>query len=138
MKIDPELASWLQLSLTPGLGSSSLRKLLHEFGLPRQVLSRRRSELAAFIGSVSLEALDSTAVRQAVERALDWAGGAHHSIVTLADEMYPRTLLEIADPPPLLYAHGGSSCYNARRSRSSAAATPRRKARATPRISLAR
>src|SRR5919199_6282595 len=98
MKIDPELASWLQLSLTPGLGSSSVRKLLREFGLPRQVLSRRRSELATYIGSVSLEALDSTAVRHAVDRALDWAAAAGHSIITLADELYPRTLLEIADP----------------------------------------
>jgi DNA processing protein len=106
MKIDPDLASWLQLSLTPGLGSSSVRKLLREFGLPRQVLSRRRSELTAFIGSVSLEALDSSAVRQAVDRALDWAGAEGHSIVTLAEEIYPRALLEIADPPPLLYAHG--------------------------------
>jgi len=106
MKIDPELAGWLQLSLTPGLGSSSVRKLLREFGLPRQVLSRRRSDLTAFVGSASLEAIDSNAVRQAVERALDWAGADGHSIVTLADESYPRALLEIPDPPPLLYAHG--------------------------------
>ena len=27
-------------------------------------------------------------------------------VITLADEAYPRLLLEIADPPPLLYARG--------------------------------
>jgi DNA processing protein len=45
-------------------------------------------------------------VRDAVARALDWASGAQHFVVTLADEIYPRALLEIPDPPPLLYAHG--------------------------------
>ena len=36
---DPGLASWLQLSLTPGLGPSSLRALLNQFGLPQAVLT---------------------------------------------------------------------------------------------------
>jgi len=45
-------------------------------------------------------------VRDAVARALDWAAASGHFIVTLADETYPRSLLEIADPPPLLYAQG--------------------------------
>ena len=47
MSQDPGLASWLQLSLTPGLGSATLRKLLQQFGLPQTVLARKRSELAA-------------------------------------------------------------------------------------------
>ena len=34
MTPDPGLAGWLQLSLTPGLGASTLRKLLGQFGLP--------------------------------------------------------------------------------------------------------
>ena len=29
-----------------------------------------------------------------------------HHVITLADSEYPRLLLEIPDPPPLLYAHG--------------------------------
>ena len=42
----------------------------------------------------------------AVEQALRWAQAPGHAIVTLADTVYPRLLLEIADPPPLLYAAG--------------------------------
>jgi DNA processing protein len=106
MTPDPGLASWLQLSLTPGLGASTVRNLLKQFGLPEAVLARPRAELGSIIGSASLEALHSARVRDAVERALEWAGADSHFLITLADEIYPRALLEIADPPPLLYAHG--------------------------------
>jgi DNA processing protein len=106
MRPDPELAGWLQLSLTPGLGAVTLRNLLRKFGLPRGVLARSRSELAAFLAPESLEALESSGVRDAVARALDWAGADAHYVITLADETYPRALLEIADPPVVLYAHG--------------------------------
>jgi DNA processing protein len=106
MMRDPGLAGWLQLTLTPGLGASTLRKLLREFGLPQAVLARKQHELAAYAEPAALHALYSGTVREAVERALDWAAQAGHFVVTLADQTYPRLLLEIADPPPLLYARG--------------------------------
>jgi DNA processing protein len=106
MTRDPGLAGWLQLSLTPGLGASGVRVLLRQFGLPEAVLARKRSELAALAPAASLEALDSAPVRAAVERALEWAARPGHFIITLADDSYPRALLEIPDPPPLLYAQG--------------------------------
>ena len=106
MTPDPGLASWLQLSLTPGLGASTLRNLLRQFGLPEAVLARPRAELASLMGAGTLEALHSPRVREAVERALEWAAVESHFVITLADDTYPRTLLEIADPPPLLFAHG--------------------------------
>ena len=106
MIADPGLASWLQLTLTPGLGAAAIRSLLRQFGLPRAVLARKRSELAAYATSAALDALESEAVHQAVKRALEWCQSSGHLVVTLADETYPRSLLEIADPPPLLYAAG--------------------------------
>src|SRR5205814_5444845 len=108
MTPDPGLAGWLQLSLTPGLGASTLRKLLGQFGLPEAVLARKRGELASYMTPSTLEALDSSPVRDAVARALQWLTAQDHFVVTLADELYPRALLEIADPPPLLYGHGRS------------------------------
>jgi len=106
MTPEPGLASWLKLSLTPGLGASTVRSLLTQFGLPEAVLARKRAELAPLVSPAALEALDSPRLADRVARALDWASGAGHWIVTLADQTYPRALLEIADPPPLLYAHG--------------------------------
>src|SRR5436853_104556 len=106
MTRDPGLASWLQLSLTPGLGAGAIRGMLRQVGLPQAVLERRRSELTAHAAPAVIEALDSPSVRDAVARALDWAGAPGHDVVTLADEHYPRALLETPDPPPVLYALG--------------------------------
>jgi DNA processing protein len=106
MTHSPGLASWLQLTLTPGLGAASLRAMLRQFGLPHAILEKKRSELSAYASAETLSALDSSPVRQAVARSLEWAAASGHSIITLADEIYPRALLEIADPPALLYAAG--------------------------------
>jgi DNA processing protein len=103
---DPGLASWLRLSLTPGVGPATLQRLLRQFGLPQAILARKRAELASFATPAIAAGLDSEAVAQAVARALAWAEIPRHWIVTLADEAYPRQLLEIADPPALLYARG--------------------------------
>ena len=57
-----ELASWLRLSLTPGVGNETARKLLASFGLPdtlfaqsatalRQVVSERLAQ-ASRVGRV--------------------------------------------------------------------------------------
>ena len=66
MTHDPGLASWLQLSLTPGLGPSAVRAMLQQFGLPQAVFARPRAELAAFTTPAVLAALESEAVQQAV------------------------------------------------------------------------
>ena len=106
MTSDPALASWLQLSLTPGIGPATLRELLRQFGLPENVLAARRPQLARFASREALAALDSPDVARAVERALAWASRPEHSVVTLADPAYPRLLLEIQDPPAVLYCRG--------------------------------
>src|SRR5918996_4491952 len=106
MTQDPGLAGWLQLTLTPGLTAAGLRSMLRQFGLPQAVLDKKRSELAPFASAQALAALDSQEVSAAVARSLEWAAGPGHAIITLADAAYPRALLEIADPPALLYACG--------------------------------
>ena len=106
MNPDPGLASWLQLALTPGIGPATFQRILRQFGLPHEALARKRSELAGFTTAAVLAGLDSEQVREAVARSLAWVAHEGHAIVTLADEPYPPPLLEIADPPPLLYARG--------------------------------
>lgn len=106
MKPAPGLAGWLQLSLTPGLGGSRLRELLRTFGLPDQVLAEKPARLAALLGAQSAAALKSDALAAKVDAALQWATQACNHIVTLADETYPKLLLETADPPALLYCSG--------------------------------
>ena len=109
---DPGLASWLQLTLTPGLGSATLRKLLSQFGLPEKVIAAGRADLARFASAQALRELDSDAVANAVGHALAWLEQPGNSIVTLADAAYPRLLLEITDPPAVLYCRGRTDLLN--------------------------
>ncbi|MCD6042604.1 MAG: dprA [Burkholderiales bacterium] len=106
MTPEPGLASWLQLALTPGVGPATLRRLLAQFGLPQAVLARSRAELSTFLSPELLARLQGDEVALAVEKAMRWAGESGHHVITLADDEYPKPLLEIADPPPLLFARG--------------------------------
>jgi len=101
-----DLAAWIELSLVPGLGSARFRSLLSAFGLPANVLGATRAQLSRVVPE-SLAAIILERNSQAeVEKALRWAEGRERSILTLADTAYPKQLLEIPDPPPLVYVAG--------------------------------
>lgn len=106
MSVDPGLASWLHLTLTPGLGAAAIRGLLGHFGLPENILAAPRSQLERVAGPAAAALLRTEDTAARVDHALRWAGMPGHALVTLADAAYPKLLLEIADPPPLLYAVG--------------------------------
>jgi DNA processing protein len=112
MTSDPGLASWLQLTLTPGLGAATIRQLLSQFGLPEKIMGARRGDLARYAAAEAIQALDSESVGKAVERALDWLEQPGNAVVTLADAAYPRLLLETADPPALIYCRGRTELLN--------------------------
>ncbi len=102
-------ADWLRLTLVPGIGGETQRKLLAAFGLPEQIFAAERSALAAVIGPKATERLLETATCEAVEAAQAWASLPGQHIVTLADADYPAPLLELPDPPTLLYVRGSRS-----------------------------
>lgn len=112
MNRDPGLAAWLRLCLTPGLGAATIRRLLQEFGLPENVLSAGSRALLRVVGSEAAKALKAESVEAAVEESLLWASQPGNHVVTLADDTYPRLLLEISDPPPLLYARGDLALFD--------------------------
>jgi DNA processing protein len=100
------LAAWLRLTLVPGLGGQGIRKLLSTFGLPTQILAAPRTALANVVGESLATRLHSAPPAAEVRAALDWAAQPGNAIVTLADTEYPRGLLEIPDPPAVLYVRG--------------------------------
>lgn len=101
-----ERASWLRLCLIPGIGPERQRLLLAAFGLPSRIFSSSRQALAAVVGGRLAEALLGCDNRAEVAQALTWADEPGNHVLTLADETYPQGLLQIADPPCLLYAKG--------------------------------
>ena len=106
MQPDAELAAWIKLSLIPGLGGQGLRKLLAAFGLPQQVLAAGRAALARIVSAEIAGRILSDPDSPAVDATLEWAAVEGHAVLTLADGDYPRPLLEIPDPPALLYLRG--------------------------------
>lgn len=105
---DP-LAAWLRLALTPGIGSQGARQLIGHFGTAAGVLQACAAELAQIAGHARARALvgHDPILESKVALALQWAGSAtHHHLITLADPDYPPGLLDLADPPLLLYVVG--------------------------------
>ena len=107
-----ELAAWLRLTTTPGVGRTSARRLLAAFGLPQTVFERGEAAWRACIAAAPAQALTlpPAGLQEQIDRTWDWlqggSGGARHAIVTLGDAAYPPALLATADPPLLLYLSG--------------------------------
>ncbi len=102
-------AFWLRLTLTPGVGGETQRKLLAAFGLPDAVYRADRNEIASVIGEKLTERLLTADNAAAVEAALAWGRQPGQHILTLADPAYPPRLLDIDDPPTVLYVRGSLS-----------------------------
>ena len=106
----PELRSWLRLQLTPGVGNISARALLAAFGLPEEVFAQSLASLTEVVHERQARALLQwpPALEALAERTWQWvqADLAHRRVLPLGDGAYPRALLDIDDPPVLLYAMG--------------------------------
>lgn len=109
-----ELADWLRLTLAPGIGGETQRKLLSTFGLPARIFSASASSLARAISDRQADQLLGHDSRQSVDAALDWASNPGNAILTLADKAYPQRLLDTPDPPTVLYVKGRAELLNGR------------------------
>jgi len=105
-----ELAWWLRLLLTPGIGKASARKLLAAFGLPAEVFTQSVASLREVISATQTDALlyEPDGFTDALETTWDWlqADTQHRRIWALGDAAYPQALLHTEDPPLMLYALG--------------------------------
>lgn len=105
MSENPGLAAWLRLTLIPGIGGETQRKLLAAFGLPEAIFAAGHATVRSVIGSKA-DLLFDFSPGDAVDRSIEWAAQPNQCILTLADDAYPPALLEIPDPPNVLYVRG--------------------------------
>nr|WP_282099069.1 DNA-processing protein DprA [Thauera aromatica] len=96
----------MRLSAVPGLGAAHQRNLLAAFGLPQHIFAASRGTLAAVVGSEAAAAVLAPPPQERIEQGLAWAAESGNHLLTLADDAYPRSLFDIADPPLLLYLKG--------------------------------
>jgi DNA processing protein len=106
-----ELGAWLRLVLTPGVGPESARRLLAAFGEPQALFAQTETALCQVVNAKQAQALrlmpDGCA--DLTRDTLDWlqaANGPGRCVITLGDADYPAPLLDIPDPPLMLYALG--------------------------------
>ncbi len=114
-----ELAAWLRLTLTPGVGNATARKLLTTFALPTAVFRQSAAALSQVASPAQVAALsiEPHELADLVDATLRWlqqgedaqGTGPNRRIVTLGDPCYPSGLLAMEDPPLLLYFLGGPS-----------------------------
>ncbi|AEC21107.1 hypothetical protein PT7_2567 [Pusillimonas sp. T7-7] len=110
-----ELSSWIRLSLEPGLGPAQARHLLATLGLPQDIYAAASGSLAKLLPSKLVQQLKQAPTDQindTIAKTLAWLNHPQHHLLTLADPAYPRSLLDIHDPPLLLYANGNPDCLN--------------------------
>ncbi|MDP2132593.1 MAG: DNA-processing protein DprA, partial [Sulfuritalea sp.] len=107
-----DLASWLRLTLIPGVGGETRRSLLKAFGLPQAIFAAGPRALAAVIDPTLAERLLGHECEAAIATALEWTQQPGNRLLTLADEDYPQQLLSAYDPPLLLYVKGDTALLN--------------------------
>jgi DNA processing protein len=104
-----ELEAWLRLALAQGVGNETARKLLATFGSAPAIFEQSQATLSQ-LGPEKL----SRAIREKpaalagqLQITLQWLEAAEdRCIVTLGDPQYPPSLLDIEDPPLMLYMMG--------------------------------
>ncbi|MEQ1879433.1 MAG: DNA-processing protein DprA [Burkholderiales bacterium] len=112
MPADAELKAWLALGLTAQLTPSPFRKLLHALGGPEEILKASADTLAQFVADTTVQAIRKGPDPLRLEQSLRWLEDPTNRIVSLADEHYPKLLLEISDPPVILYVKGDVALLN--------------------------
>ena len=106
MELDLSL-HWLALGLTPGLGARLTGKLLRHFGSPEAIFRAPLTELEACrIPAAVAQAIHSQSALQAAQKELVQVKQLGVKLLHWDEPEYPKRLLEIYDPPPLLYVRG--------------------------------
>jgi len=115
-----ELAAWLRLLLTPGIGRTSARRLLAACGGVQAIwdgaLAATRQRLCLATDSqaqaLAREPPDFSRQLDITRRWLQAPGsGQRRVLLPLGHRHYPQALLHAPDPPLLLFVQGSAHCF---------------------------
>lgn len=108
-----DLRCWIALSLISGVGSETFRRLLATFGTPAQIFAAPAPHLREVVDSkIAARIAEGIEPSTSLDATLTWLKQPGNRLLTLADAEYPQALLEIADPPPILYCKGNINFLN--------------------------
>jgi DNA processing protein len=104
-----ELKAWLRLTLSPGVGNDTARKLLAAFGSAEAVFEQSEAALRQLGSSklVSAITVEPPKLAELLQATTDWlAAGDNRAVAPIGSVLYPAALLNIEDPPLVLYMMG--------------------------------
>jgi DNA processing protein len=104
-----ELQAWLRLTLSPGVGNDTARKLLAAFGSAQAVFEQTAASLRELGTDKLAKAIlaEPPALAAQLQLTLEWLqAGDGRRVASLGDTDYPSALLDIEDPPLMLYMLG--------------------------------
>ena len=107
-----EAALWIALNQIQGLGNANIVQLLSKFGSPDKIFSASISQLKEVVSDALASRINQGIQTEEIQSTLDWLEKDNTHIVTLADTSYPQRLLQISNPPAILYAIGNTHWLN--------------------------
>ncbi len=104
---------WLAITMVEGLGLKGINRLLQFCHEPERVMALPETELVETCGlrrDVAAAVSSFTAWKRVADER-ERAERLGVQIISRADEQYPKRLLNIYDPPPILYAKGSLKLF---------------------------
>jgi DNA processing protein len=104
-----ELGCWMRLDRISGIGPERTRRLLSTFGMPENIFQADYAALRAIVPERVVQAILAPVTEEtqaAIDRTLTWLDRPDNFMLTLGDDTYPGALLNIPDPPVILYGKG--------------------------------
>ena len=105
MNVDSRAEAWARLQLS-GVGPRLLVELLRAFESPEGVLGATQAQWRRHVDERVAALLGSPLDADRLEDTLTWLREPEHNLIAWGDPDYPAPLLEIGDPPPVLYCMG--------------------------------
>ncbi len=105
--------SWLALTLTPGLAARLCARVLQQFGSPAAVFAAPLTKLeVCHLPAPTAQAIIKKEAFKRAEKELAAVQRIGCQLVNWTEPEYPQTLLQIYDPPVMLYVRGDVKVLN--------------------------
>ena len=109
-QVPQDCVYWLRMHEIQGLGRQTTYQLLKAFGSAEAIFAASHANLRKVVSDDIANQIKAETVSDQIKITLEWLAEPNNHLITLADEDYPRLLLETSDPPPILFAKGQLSC----------------------------
>ncbi len=103
---------WVSLGKIHGIGAQTFCQLLKVLGSQENIYAASYKQLREVVSENIAIQITQGHDAEAMAETQHWLSLPNNHLVTLADPEYPQSLLEIADPPPFLYAKGNLALLN--------------------------